>query len=197
VSVFAAACGARAFAPITADEASRASAAWEEARRRADPRQDANLLYDAAISQGVASTHGTLAVRLRGETAEGTLSGAMGATLATYRDGVLRGEKLEPVRLPERQLRAVLAGVWTDAPPEVRGQRGSEVLLQWGEPDAAAGVFDLGRGELVRLTVRRAEGELEATYAGTRAPWPQKIDIAEKKTGSRLKLTLLSREAAS
>jgi hypothetical protein len=188
-------CAARAFSPASPEAASRAASVWDEALRRAPLEGDANLLYDAALSQGVLSTHGTLALKLRGEAVSGTLAGPLGAPIATYADGVLRGEKLEPVRLPEHQLRALLAGVWREGDPEIAGQRGSEVLLRWPDRPSSDGILDLDRGELMRLTVRRAEGELEARYSGARAPWPEAIEIDEKRTGSRLKLKLLGSEA--
>jgi hypothetical protein len=183
--------------PATSEETARTAAAWAEAAGRAQVERDANLLYDATVSQGVLSRHGTLAVKLRGESVEGTLSGPLGVPIATYADGVLRGEKLEPVRLPPQQLRAVLSGVWTGTAPEVAGRRGAEIVLRWPEPNAAEGRFDLAAGGLVRLTVRRAEGELEAGYAGARNPWPEDITIEEKRSGSRLHLKLLSRETPS
>lgn len=196
-TLLSAGCAAGAFSPASAEDAARASRAWRDALARAHTVGDANVLYDASLSQGVLSTKGTLALRLRGQGAEGTLAGPLGATLATYRDGVLRGEKIEPVRLPERQLRAVVAGVWDEGEPEVAGKRRDQFLLRWPSRDAAEGLFDLPTGELRRLTVRRAEGELEARYSGARDPWPERIEIEEKRTGSKLKLKLLSRETPS
>ncbi len=189
-------CAARAFSPASPETASRAASVWGDALRRAPLAGDANLLYDAALSQGVLSTRGTLALRLRGEGVAGTLAGPLGAPIATYAGGVLRGEKLLPVRLPERQLRALLAGVWREGDPEVAGQRGSQILLRWPDRPPTDGILDLDRGEIVRLTVRRTEGELEARYSGARAPWPEGIEIDEKRTGSRLKLKLLAQEVA-
>jgi hypothetical protein len=189
-------CASSRITPATPEETARTATAWSEAMARADLGRDANVLYDATMSQGVISRHGTLAVKLRGESVEGSLSGPLGVPVATYADGVLRGEKIEPVRIAPRQLRAVLSGVWTAA-PDVAGRRGTEMLLRWPEPDAAEGRFDVAAGQLVRLTVRRPEGELEAVYSGARKPWPEKITIEEKRTGSRLSLKLLSRETPS
>lgn len=189
-------CASSRVTPATPEETARTSTAWSEAIARADLGRDANVLYDATMSQGVVSRHGTLAVKLRGQNVEGSLSGPLGVPIATYADGVLRGEKIEPIRIAPRQLRAVLSGVWT-AEPEVAGRRGTEMLLRWPGPDAAEGRFDVAAGELVRLTVRRSEGELEAVYSGARNPWPEKITIEEKRTGSRLNLRLLSRETPS
>jgi hypothetical protein len=191
-----ASCAARSFAPASAERAASAVEAWGNAVARAGAPRDANLLYDAAISQGMMRTGGTLAVRLRGERVEGTLAGPFGSPVATYSDGELRGEKLAPVRLPPPELRAVLAGIWIGGAPEIAGENGSEVLLRWTGEDAAEGIFDVGRGELTLLRVERPDGRLEARFSGSRNPWPDRIEIEEKRTGSRLRLKLLSREIA-
>jgi hypothetical protein len=188
--------GARAFAPMPAARAARALEAWNAAASRPESRGDANLLYDAALSQGLLSNHGTLAVRLRGELVEGTLAGPFGSPIATYVNGELRGEKLQPVRLPPQELRAVLAGTWSGEAPAVVGESGAQVLLRWAGEEPVDGVFDVGRGELISLRIQRPEGELEARFSGSRSPWPDRIDIEEKRTGSKLRLRLLSREAA-
>jgi len=185
------------FHPVTAPEAARALDAWTRAVRDADLRRDANLLYDAVVSQGVASTRGTLVVRLRGERVEASLAGPFGAPLATYADGQLRGEKIASVSIAPYQLRALLAGVWTGEAPEVRGRRSGQALLVWSGSDAASGVLDLEQGRLVRLSVSRPQGEIEARYTGPWTPWPGAVVIDEKRLGSRLKLKLLSREPAA
>lgn len=185
------------FHPVTAPEAARALDVWTRAVRNADPGGDANLLYDAVVSQGVASTHGTLAVRLHGERVEASLAGPFGASLATYEDGELRGEKIASVAIAPHQLRALLAGVWIGEAPEVRGQRSGRALLVWSGSDAASGVLDLEQGRLVRLSVSRPQGEIEARYTGPWTPWPGAVVIDEKRLGSRLKLKLLSREPSA
>lgn len=197
--LLAAACASRAgraFSPATAGGAAAARESWERAVARAQAHGDANLLYDAFLAQGLLRTHGTLAVRLRGERVDGTFAGPFGSPIATYADGQLRGEKLQPVRLAPGELRAVLAGIWTGATPAVVGEEGAEVLLRWTGDEKAEGVFDVGRGELLSLRFQRPEGELEARFSGVRDPWPDRIEIEEKRTGSRLTLKLLSREAA-
>ncbi|HEY7114014.1 MAG TPA: hypothetical protein VIA45_13865 [Thermoanaerobaculia bacterium] len=188
---------APSFRPVSAPEAARALDIWSRAVQEPALRGDANLLYDASVSQGLASTKGTLAVRLRGERVEAALSGPFGASLATYADGQLRGEKLATVEIPPGQLRALLAGVWLGETPEVRGQSGRQALLVWSGRDAATGVLDLSEGRLVRLAVSRAEGEIVARYTGPWTPWPGGVVIDEKRLGSRLKLRLLSREPAA
>lgn len=184
------------FHPVTAPEAARALDTWTRVVRDADPGGDANLLYDAVVSQGVASTHGTLAVRLRGDRVEASLAGPFGAPLATYANGQLRGEKIASVTIEPRQLRALLAGVWSGE-PEVRGQRSGRALLVWSGSHAASGVLDLEQGRLLRLSVSRPQGEIEARYAGPWTPWPGAVVIDEKRLGSRLKLKLLAREPAA
>jgi hypothetical protein len=191
--LFASACSS-SFHPVTAPESARALDAWTRAVRDADLGRDANLLYDAVVSQGLASTRGTLAVRLRGERVEASLSGPFGAPLATYADGQLRGEKIASVAIAPRQLRSLLAGVWSGEAPEVRGQRSGQALLVWSGSDAASGVLDIEQGKLVRLSVSRPQGEIEARYTGPWTPWPGAVVIDEKRLGSRLKLKLLSRE---
>lgn len=188
---------APSFRPVSAPEAARALDVWTNAVREADLLGDANLLYDASVSQGLAATKGTLAVRLRGGRVEAALSGPFGASLATYADGQLRGEKLRPVAITPRELRALLAGVWPGASPEVRGQNANQVLLVWSDDDAATGVLDLSQGRLLRLSVSRPEGQIEARYTGPWTPWPGGVVIDEKRLGSRLKLRLLSREPAA
>ena len=187
---------ASSFHAVTAPAAARALDVWSRAVRDTELRGDVNLLYDATVSQGVASTRGTLAVRLRGERVDASLAGPFGAPLATYADGRLRGEKLATVEIAPRQLRALLAGVWSAA-PEVRGERPGQALLVWSGSDAASGVLDLAQGRLVRLSVSRPEGDIEARYTGPWTPWPGAVVIEEKRLGSRLKLKLLSREPAA
>ena len=185
------------FRPVSAPEAARALEVWTSAVRDAALRGDANVLYEASVSQGLASTSGTLAVRLRGDRVEAQLSGPFGAALATYADGQLRGEKISTVSIPPAQLRALLAGVWSEAAPEVRGEKTGQALLVWTGENSATGVLDLAQGRLVRLSVARPEGEIEARYTGPWTPWPGGVVIDEKRLGSRLKLRLLSREPAA
>jgi len=186
--------GGGAFAPASPDKASRAVAIWQSAVERAEAEGDVNALYDASLSQGLRRTGGTLAVRFRGDTADGTLAGPFGSPIARYDHGELSGEKLEPVALPPEELRGFLSGVWPAPAPAVVGERGGEVLLRWPGKQTVEGVFDVGRGELLSLRVARAEGDLEAKFSGTRDPWPSGIEIEEKRSGSKLRLKLLSRE---
>ena len=166
---------------MTAPEAAQALGVWTRAVRDADLRGDVNLLYDATVSQGVASAHGTLAVRLRGEAVDASLAGPVGASLATYADGQLRGEKIRTMAIAPRQFRALLAGVWPGDAPEIRGRRSGQALLVWSGADAANGVLDLAAGRLVRLSISRPEGEIEARYAGPWTPWPDAVVIDEKR----------------
>lgn len=189
-------CASRSFGPVNAAQAASALQGWDAAVARAGASGDANVLYDATLSQGVLKTNGTLAVRLRADGVNGTLAGPFGTTLATYENGELRGEKIRPVSLPPRQLRAVLAGVWTGATPEVAGQSAETVLLRWDGEDAAEGAFDVTRGELQSLRVERTDGNLDVRFSGVRNPWPDHIEIREKRTGSTLRLRMVSREAA-
>ena len=194
----AAGCAARAFAPATAEDAARALAAWSTAlERSATIARDGNLLYDARFSQGLASASGTLAVKLRGDTVEASLSGSFGATLATYSDGVLRGDKLRPVALSSRELRALLAGSWPVPSPEVAGKRGAEVLLRWRGAENAEAVFDVARAETSELTIARSDGEISARFSGARSPWPENLEIQERRTKSKITLKLVAWEPAA
>jgi hypothetical protein len=194
-ALLASACASR-YGPPAAGQTTAALERWGSALSRSEAAGAANVLYEARVSQGLLKTDGTLALRLRENEVDGSLSGPFGAPIATYRDGELRGEKIRPVSLPARQLRALLAGVWTGAAPEVAGQRGDTVLLRWRGEDAAEGVFDVAREELRSLRIERAEGELEVRFSGRRNPWPDDIAIHEKKTGGSLRLHLISREPA-
>lgn len=189
--------GRRSFSRPTAERESEALRSWTDSLARAGPPGNVNVLYDATLSQGLLRTGGTLAVRLREDRVEGTLAGPFGTPIATYSDGELRGEKLRPVFLPPGQLRAVLAGSWVGALPTVAGQSGETVLLRWSGTDAAEGVFDVSREELLSVRVERPEGRLEARFSGSRNPWPDRIEIQEERSGSRLELRLLSREIVS
>ncbi len=186
--------GLGGFAPASAERAAAASLAWHDSAARAPAPADANLLYAATLSQRLLRTDGTLAVRLRGDSVEGTLSGPFGSSIAAYRDGTLSGEKIEPVSLPPRQLRAILAGTWTGGSPSVAGMKGREVLLRWTGDDSAQGVFDVDRGQLLSLFVDRPEGELAARFSGPRDPWPERIEIHENRSGSMLRLKRIAFE---
>ena len=198
LAMLSAACAGRGFAPADADDAARAVAAWSTAVEHAGSvGRDGNLLYEARFSQGLASSSGTLAVRLRGDAVEASLSGAFGATIATYSGGVLRGEKIRPVALSSRELRALLAGIWPEPSPEVAGRRGEDVLLRWPGEEKASAVFDVSRGETRELTIARRDGEIAARFSGARSPWPERLEISERRTKSRLTLTLVAWEPAA
>jgi hypothetical protein len=196
VSVSAVSCASRTsgFGPASAERASSALAAWQEVVAAADAVADANLLYEAAVSQKVFRTSGTLAIRLRGQDLEGTLAGPFGSPIATYREGVLSGDKISPISLPARQLRAILSGTWVGAAPEVSGVRGAETLLQWSGGERVDAVFDVEARRVVSLRVARADGELDASYSGRRDPWPEELEIREKRTGSKLRLKRIAFE---
>jgi hypothetical protein len=196
VSVSAVSCASRppGFFPASAERATAALAAWQEVVAAADAVADANLLYEAAVSQKVFRTSGTLAIRLRGRSLEGTLAGPFGSPIATYREGVLSGEKIAPIALPANQMRAILSGTWSGPAPEVSGMRGAETLLRWNGAERVNAVFDVEARRVVSLRVARADGQVDTLYTGRRDPWPEQIEIREKRTGSRLRLKRIAFE---
>lgn len=182
------------YRPVSAQDESRILAAWREAVGRTSRLVAARLLYEAAVSQGVLRVHGTLAVRVNAEEVDGRLSGEFGAPLARYEKGELTGEKLQSVRIPARELRWLLAGIWGDGDPQLSGFDGSRALLRWKGSDSAEGVFEVAGKRLVRLDVARVDGNLEVRYSGATTLWPEGIDIAERRTGSAMRLRLIAAE---
>jgi len=164
---------------------------------KAESVGSANLLYDAAMSQGVVRMKGTLAVQVRADSVRAELSGEFGAPIGRY-DGVeLTGEKIRSVRIASRELRWLIAGIWAEGTPAVAGASADRVLLRWTDRGRAEGVLDEAAGALSSLRVERTEGDLEAVYGGARDPWPERIELREKRSGSALRLRLLAREPAS
>lgn len=144
--------------------------------------------------QGLVRVPGTLAVRESPLGFEASLTGPFGSPVATYREGALRGDGIRPLVLAPAELRALLAGVWKAAEPEIRGVGQGDALLAWGGEEQVEGILDLARARFKSLRVTRAEGEIVATYAGEFDPWPARIDVVEAETGHRLQLKLLARE---
>jgi hypothetical protein len=183
------------FAPATAVESARALETWADALRRAGSLQAARLLYDASARSGLVRVSGTLAVAQAADRVDAVLTGPFGAPLARYENGALRGERLRPIAVRPEELRALLAGVWTSGAPSVAGARAGKVLLRWeSDGQRAEGVLDVAAGRLTLLRITRSEGELTARYSGPAAPWPEKIELEEGRTGNRLELSLIARE---
>ncbi len=182
----------RHFAAAGPEQAVRAASAWREALARSETLPAARLLYDARVRQGIGSLSGTLAVATH--PVEATLTGPFGATLATYTDGALRGERFAPVVIEPEPLLWMLAGVWKAGEPDVRGFQGDEALLAWEGAMRAQGVLSVKAARLTSLRVERGRQTLEATYAGTAEPWPSRLEILDLSSGSSLRLTLVGRE---
>jgi len=191
----AAGCAARppAFGPAGAEESRLALDAWSDAVARADSLGPAMLLYNARLSEGLVKLPGTLAVKQSPGFLEATLTGPFGTPIARYGQGLLEARGAKPVPLEAEELRSVLAGVWRGT-PSVAGARAGETLLRFEGTDQVEGVLELPGARLASLTIGRPEAELVATYSGRLDPWPEKIDIEDRRTGKRLELTLVARE---
>ncbi len=194
LSIGCAARAPRAFEPAGAEEAARALAAWQEALNRADLLGPARLLYDARLVQGILHLPGTLAVTQRPGHLEATLAGPFGKTVARYQDGALQGEEIQQLAVEPEELRSLLAGVWKSATPQVAGVHGADALLKWEGSGEIAAVLDLPRSRLRTLTIARPQGEISAAYSGEFAPWPERIEIEEARSGNKLRLVLIGRE---
>jgi hypothetical protein len=91
-------------------------------------------------------------------------------------------------------LRAILAGIWRKGLPEVAGFQDDEALLVWEGPETVEGALDVAGAQLRSLTVTREDGSIAATYAGDFAPWPQRVDLRDVRSGNGLRLTLIGHE---
>ena len=184
----------RTFSPAGETERAAALAAWREAVARADSVGSARLLYESRISQGLARSSGTLAVRLDGDSVTATLSGPFGAPLARYENGALTGEGIRPIPVDPSALRALLAGVWREPDPVVAGVSGDAARLRWSSSARVEGVLDVPHSTFESLRIERPEGAIEARYAGERDPFPRRTDLEDLRTGSRLRLNLVALE---
>jgi hypothetical protein len=153
----------------------------------------ARLLYDARISQGLARSSGTLAVVLGRDSVSAVLTGPFGAPLARFDDGALVGEGFRPVPIEPPALRALIEGAWREPGATVAGISGETARLTW---PGVEGVLDVPRAAFESLRIDRREGSVEAVYGGARNPFPERVDLREVRTGSRLKLALLGMEKA-
>ncbi|MCA1610621.1 MAG: hypothetical protein LC780_07135 [Acidobacteria bacterium] len=182
----------RQFALSGPEQAVRAAAAWRQAVARSETLGAARLLYDARIRQGIGSLSGTLAVST--DPVGATITGPFGATLATYSDGALRGEKFPPVAIEPEPLLWLLAGVWKGEAPEVKGFDGDDALLAWSGAVRAEAVVNVPAARFTSLRIERGGKVLEAAYPGTADPWPSRLEIKDVSSGSTLRLTLVGRE---
>jgi len=185
----------RSYGPAGPEDVRLSLAAWEQAVARADSMAAGGLLYEARMIQGLLQIPGTLAVRQAPGVLEATLAGPFGNAVARYTNGALAGEGIRPLRAEPEDLRSLLAGVWRKGTPRVTGFRGDEALLTWDAPEAAEAVFDVVAARLRSLRVTAPGGTLAATYSGGFAPWPERVEIEDVRSGNKLRLTLVGREA--
>lgn len=136
---------------------------------------------------------GTLALTTR-EPVRGTLTGPFGTALAIYENGALKGESFPPVVIDPEPLLALLAGVWKEPGPEVRGIDGGDALLAWAAPYEAEGVLDVAGRRFRSLRVSRGGHSYEAAYSGPADPWPARVDLEDLATSNRLQLNLQAKE---
>jgi hypothetical protein len=183
------------FRPAAAGEGDLALAAWGEALARGASLPPSRLLYEAKLSRGLGNMRGTLAMSVGPTKLEGLLAGPFGKPLARIVGGVVEAEGGTPFPVEPEELRALLSGTWPFGAPEVRGIDGGSALLSWSAPRPAAAVLDLKGARLASLSLTDPRGEIEAFYDGAFAPWPEKVDLTEKRSGNRLRLTLAGREA--
>jgi hypothetical protein len=183
----------RHFLPAGADQSARALAAWRDAVARSETVGPSRLLYDAKIRQGLASVSGTLAL-VTAPALRGTLAGPFGAPIATYADGALTGEKFAPVRIEPEPLLALLAGVWREPSPQVRGIEGEDALLAWSSDSKAEGVLRMTGARFLSIRVEREGRAFEAQYSGNPDPWPARVAITDLSTGSAMRLVLRAQE---
>jgi hypothetical protein len=184
------------FAPAAREEAERAVAAWKDAVSKADARGSARLLYEARVSQGPFRMSGTLAVSEKPGSVEAVLSGPFGDPIARYSEGALRGNGIRPIAIEPDELRSLLAGVWRgSSAPRVEGIHGREALLRWsGEEEEVEGVLDIEAARFRSIQVTRSEGAITAEYPGDVAPWPQRIDLRDRRSGNAMRLALIGSE---
>ncbi|MEO8430905.1 MAG: hypothetical protein ABI592_05300 [Acidobacteriota bacterium] len=130
-----------------------------------------------------------------GDPVRATITGPFGSPVAVYENGALRGEKFAPVVIEPEPLLWLLAGIWKDPDPQVRGILGGDALLVWSGPARAEGVLNLAQARFASLRVERDGRTYEASYGETADPWPRKVSIEERSSASRLQLTLQARES--
>lgn len=184
----------RSFLPAAERESLQALSAWREAVERADSLGPSKLLYNARLSQGLLRVSGTLAVRQGPGNLEATLTGPFGSPVARYADGALLGEGVAALAFGPDELRALLGGVWRGEAPQVAGIDAGDALLKWSGAEDVEGVFDVAEARFKSLRVAGAQGTILATYSGSLNPWPERIDVEEVRSGSKLRLKLLARE---
>src|SRR5262249_59345173 len=123
----------RTFPPASSDDARRGLAAWSSAVERASSLPASRLLYDAKMGSGAApAVPGTLAVTYDGRSVvTASLTGPFGSRVAEYRDGTLTGQDRQAFLVDPDALRAVLAGIWSEGTPSVKGFDAGDCLLEF------------------------------------------------------------------
>jgi hypothetical protein len=183
------------FRPAAVADGERALIAWSEALARGASLPPSRLLYEAKLSRGLGKISGTLAMSVGESRLEGILAGPFGRPLARIVGGVVEAEGGTPFPVEPQELRALLSGTWPFGAPEVRGIDGQAALLSWSAPRPAQAVLELKNARLSSLSLTDPRGEIEAYYDGAFSPWPEKVELTEKRTGNRIRLTLSGKEA--
>jgi hypothetical protein len=190
---------ARRFPPASPDDAQRGLAAWSSAVERASSLPASRLLYDAKMGSGSAPVlPGTLAVTYDGRNVViASLTGPFGSRVAEYRDGTLVGQDRRAFVVDPDALRAVLAGVWTEGTPSVKGFDAGDCLLEFpgSEADVRA-ILDVAGGRLRSMDLRGREGRLVVDYSGPADPWPARLTVRDDASKKSLALKLVTIEGA-
>ena len=187
---------ARRFGPASAEDVQEALTAWSAAQDRALRLAPSRLLYEAHLGKGaLPSVPGTLAVTYDGQRiVAASLTGPFGSRIADYSEGTVTGQDRKAFVVDPEALRSVLAGVWSGPPSAVAGRDGKDCLLTWASPYPVEAVFDVQEQRLRSLNVSANGGRLEAIYAGSLDPWPERVALKEARSGRSISLHLLAME---
>jgi hypothetical protein len=191
---------ARSFAPASADDAQRGLAAWTSAVERASSLPASRLLYDAKMGSGSAPVlPGTLAVTYDGRSVvTASLTGPFGSRVAEYRDGTVTGQDRKAFLVDPEALRAVLAGVWSEGTPSVKGFDAGDCLLEFSAADAdVRAVLDVASVTVRSMDLRGREGRLVVDYSGPAEPWPARLTVRDDASKKSLALKLVTIERAA
>jgi hypothetical protein len=190
---------ARSFPPASPDDERRGLVAWSSAVERASSLPASRLLYDAKMGSGSAPVlPGTLAVTYDGRSVvTASLTGPFGSRVAEYRNGTVTGQDRKAFVVDPDALRAVLAGVWSEGTPSVRGFDAGDCLLEFSGADAdVRAVLDVASERLRSMDLRGREGRLFVDYSGPADPWPARLTVRDDASKKSLALKLVTIERA-
>jgi hypothetical protein len=189
----------RTFVPADEAFAERARAAWSEALERAASLPASRILYDARFGSGAVKTPGNLAVVVGPGTLTAKATGPLGGEVGSYENGAFHGKQGEGLRLDPMVLRGVLAGVFAEGTPVVAGADAGDGLLRWRAAGgvSAEAILDVVGARLRSLHVTGPKGEIEVTFSGDFAPWPEVVQLTDLRSGRTLKLRRVASEPVS